>query len=231
MDNFGHVFLIPSDGSQVTLADQSPEIWGLAAGGDSRELVSLMGSLHLADKGRGKQGGPPEAPRGPFPPSAAAGTKQLAEGGGQGSAAAAGGGETLSKGRRLPNVEHLLMAGVSGMQQPLQFRQSLAQQATRKAEQQGAPQQVGGAPSHLQAGKVTSAAVRGGRSPASHTESASPVKGTGRGGRNSEKGIAGRGSSLLGDGHLALQSALVTMLHLQQQGDLRRKPVFPKRSD
>ncbi|KAL8274592.1 hypothetical protein Esti_001495 [Eimeria stiedai] len=228
MAGFGHVFLIPSDGHQATPHEHSSEIWGSsasAAGREQKDFVSFMGSLGMGSKKQHQQHPlpPPCVPRskltaGPDP--------QAVE-----EAAASSGrpGEAFFKSRRLPNVEHLLLAGVNGMQQLLQFRQSSnSQQASRRQESPAQQQQL--------FGKRNSSTFNERRGVQFHGESAvAPVKGTGRGLRHADnRGVAARSSSsssLLGEGHLALQSALVTVLHLQQQGNAQHKPVvFPKRN-
>ncbi|KAL8447678.1 hypothetical protein Emag_004288 [Eimeria magna] len=227
MAKFGHVFLIPSDGHQAPPHEETSEIWGAtapAAVEEQKDFVSYMSSLSLGSKKQHQQHPHPPPPPPCVPPAKA--IAAAAPSAVEANSSSGRSGEAFFKSRRLPNVEHLLLAGVNGMQQLLQFRQSNNSQQTSRRQEGLAQQQL--------LGKITGSGFSERRATHHHGENAvAPVKGTGRGVRHTDnRTVAARGSSsLLGDGHLALQSALVTVLHLQQQGNPQRKPVvFPKRN-
>lgn len=215
MASYGHVFLIPSDGSSTASQGQATPMWrGGTSGENGKDLFSLMASLGLSDDCK-EQLPLRNSASGTAQPMAALGCESTNKG---------KRGEVI-RGRRLPNVEQLLMSHEPVTHQPrdtlfgqiLQPRQSAIQQMGRRQE----GQHFGQLPVKCSPQATTTRH--------NHPDSPSTMKSSGHG-HQGEKPSPTRSSSVLADSHLALQTALVTMLHLQEQGDLQRKPVFPKRN-
>lgn len=215
MESLGHVFLIPSDGTYTASQGQSAAVWKEGVACDGRDFFSLMASLRLSEDCKDQPPSRSDSVTAVEPPTALEGCESSNRGK-RGEA---------PRGRRLPDVEQLLMSRSSAMQQPrdallsqlLHSQPNSAQQVGRRQEaQQCVTSLVKGAPVNPVGRRFQA------------NGSSQSVKSSNRG-RQGEKSSSSRSSSMLADSHLALQTALVTMLHLEEQGGLQRKPILPKR--
>ncbi|KAL8430001.1 hypothetical protein ACSSS7_006198 [Eimeria intestinalis] len=237
MATFGNIFLIPTDGYQTPLFEQPSEIWGdttgAATGGEQHQqgqhLISSMNSLNLGSEEQ-QHCPPPPPPRGCLVPS-----KGFAANPPHGVVTTpvyrSRSSEASLRSRKLPNVEHLLLAGTNGMQRLLNFRQNGSNTCHQVGHRQEGPGQQKAPPSRS---NRTSFNER--RFSHHHGENAlSPVKGTGRGPRHmdSRREVVATGARINSsseEGLIRIQSILVSLLYVRQERDAQRKQIsFPKR--